>query len=134
MERGKRILVATSDKDEECRICRFLSEDEGHKVKVVESGQEAVQDILGGEIDLAVIDLELNKVTGLEVIEKVKKSKVEVPLIVISGDSSVQTGSKVVEKGVFYYLYKPVEMEMLGEVVNAALKRFSKTNNIYKEK
>ena len=75
MERGKRILVATSDKDEECRICRFLSEDEGHKVKVVESGQEAVHDILGGEIDLAVIDLELNKVTGLEVIEKVKRAR-----------------------------------------------------------
>ncbi len=126
MESGKRILVATSDKDEECRICRFLSEDEGHKVKVVESGQEAVQNILAGEIDLAVIDLELNKVPGLEVIEEVKKSKVEIPLIVISGDSSVQTGSRVVEKGVFYYLYKPVEMDVLAEVVEAALKKFSK--------
>ena len=126
MESGKRILIATSDKDEECRICRFLSEDEGHNIKVVESGQEAVQNILGGEIDLAVIDLELNKVSGLEVIEKVKKSKVEIPLIVISGDSSVQTGSKVVEKGVFYYLYKPVEMDVLAEVVEAALKKFSK--------
>jgi predicted transcriptional regulator len=32
----------------------------------------------------------------------------------------------VVEKGVFYYLYKPVEMDVLAEVVEAALKKFSK--------
>ncbi|MFZ3092017.1 MAG: response regulator [Nitrospirota bacterium] len=123
---GRRILVATSDKNEECRICRYLSEDMGHKVKVVDDGKEAIKDILGSRVDLAVIDLELNKVPGLGVIDEIKRSKLEIPLIVISGDSTVQTGSRVAEKGVFYYLYKPVEMEMLGEVVDAALKRFSK--------
>jgi DNA-binding NtrC family response regulator len=122
----KQILVATSDKNEECRICRYLSEDMGHKVKVVDDGKEAIKDILGSRVDLAVIDLELNKVPGLGVIDEIKRSKLEIPLIVISGDSTVQTGSRVAEKGVFYYLYKPVEMKMLGEVVDAALKRFLK--------
>ena len=116
------ILVASSEEETKREVGAFLLE-RGHRVKVVERGSEAILALFDEEPDLIVIDLELIEIPGLKTIELVKRLRPRVPLIVLSGDASVETGGQVLEKGVFSYFIKPLDLPFFGEMIDCALER-----------
>lgn len=116
------ILVASSAEETKREVVAFLLE-RGHRVKVVERGSEAILALFEEEPDLIVIDLELTEISGLRIIELIKRLRPRIPLIVLSGDVSMETGGRVLEKGVFFYFIKPLDLSFFGEVTDWALKR-----------
>ena len=99
------VLVASTDK--KTKECLLRSIPKGYSPKVVEDSSGAVLGALDEKVDLIIIDLEIKGGFGLETIDIIKKSKPTVPLVVVSGNSSIDTGREVMERGVFYYLLKP---------------------------
>ena len=116
-----RVLVASTDKKAKECLLRCIPKD--YSPKVVEDSSGAVLGALDEKVDLIIIDLEIKGGFGLETIDIIKKSKPTVPLIVISGNSSIDTGREVMERGVFYYLLKPLNKKEVKEVIENALKR-----------
>lgn len=116
------ILVASSAEETKREVMAFLLE-RGHRVKVVERGSEAILALFDEEPDLIVIDLELIEIPGLKTIELMKRLRPRIPLIVLSGDASMETGGRVLEKGVFSYFIKPLDLPFFGEVIDCALER-----------
>lgn len=104
------------------RRCLLSSIPDPYSPKVVEDSSDAVLSILEGDVDLAILDLDMKGEFGLKTIDIIKKSKAEIPLVVISGDTSIATGRRVMEKGVFYYLLKPLNKREVKEVIRSALK------------
>jgi len=116
------ILLASSCEETKREVMTFLLK-RGHRVRVVERGSEALLAALDEEPDLVILDLELQELPGLKTIELIKRLRPWIPLIVLSDDASVETGSRVLEKGVFSYFLKPLSLSHLGEVVECALHR-----------
>ncbi len=124
MSERKNVLVATADGKVRDAICDFLRDFSGeYSVKPVEGSGRAILTLLSEGVDLAIVDLNIGGISGLEAVEIMRRSRPKVPIIVISSDRSVETGSRVMQQGIFYYMLKPVRIDELKTVVESALEK-----------
>jgi DNA-binding NtrC family response regulator len=114
----KTILVV----DDEAIIRDFLKEVlEDFHVTVVGDGDEAIAAMSKSQFDLVITDLRMPKVSGEEVVRDAKARYPQMPVIVISGYSSLYTVSQSVSNGACAVLSKPFSIKELLQTVNNAL-------------
>jgi len=77
------------------------------------TGTEAVQLIRKHDFDVAVLDLKMEDMDGIEVLKIFKKAYPEMAVIMLTGHGSVQAAREGIEFGAFDYLTKPCELEEL---------------------
>ncbi len=73
------------------------------------------------EIDLVLTDLQMPELKGDELLAKVRQTRIETPVVVITAFGSVENAVEMVKKGAYSYLTKPFATKDLLEVVRAAL-------------
>jgi DNA-binding NtrC family response regulator len=110
------ILVVDDDKDLR-RVLTTILQRQGFIVNAVETGKEAIEQIANGDYKIALIDVRLQDMNGLDVICEVQKLKPEVTKIVITGYPSEEDKSKAKQFGASMYLVKPVRAEELVKIV-----------------
>ena len=118
----RRILVV----DDEPGIRQSLSgvlEDEGYAVSAVESGEACLAALPGGEFELALLDIWLPGLDGLDVLSRIQEMPfVDRPVVVvISGHGTIETAVKATKLGAFDFLEKPLSLEKVSVVVKNAL-------------
>lgn len=96
---------------------------EGFAVDAVADGEEGVY--LGLEIpfDVAIIDLGLPKMTGIEVVKKLRESQRKYPILILTARSSWQDKVEGLKSGADDYLTKPFHIEELLARMNALVRR-----------
>ena len=101
----------------------FLLKKEGYKVSTVGNGREAINKILTlknnyESIDLLLLDIMMPDLSGLELIDKLKKLKINIPIFIITGwwDKEVETILKV--KSYWGNIEKPIEPRELVKNIN----------------
>lgn len=118
--------------DEEC--IRFTFEnflvEAGHTVTTAQSFTEAIDIMLGHTFDLIFSDIMLGGKTGIDVLRAVRESASDVPVIMITGNPTIDTAAEAVRLGAFDYLQKPVDQGMLLRAVGTA----SRFLDLHKEK
>lgn len=117
------ILIGSSDRELLGELEGFISENFDRKVVCVEETSDFLLEILDKRVDLTIIDVNLSGLPTAKTIQIFKKCRPRVPVIVISDDYSVETGSSIMEHGIFYYLYKPLDTDNLREIVQSALNK-----------
>ncbi len=75
----------------------------------------------GNNIDLVLTDYRLSGIKGIEFIASLKKNMPSTPVIILTGDCSVEVYIKALSLGVFECLNKPVSMRDLDRVLKSAL-------------
>jgi two-component system nitrogen regulation response regulator NtrX len=118
----RRILVV----DDEPGIRQSLGgvlEDEGYAVATVESGEACLEALTGGGFELALLDIWLPGIDGLEVLARVQEIPAgERPVVVmISGHGNIETAVKATKLGAFDFLEKPLSIQKVSVVVKNAL-------------
>ena len=90
-------------------------------VTPVYTGIEAVQIIRKQDFDVAVLDLKMEDMDGIEVLKIFKKAYPEMAVIMLTGHGSEQAAKEGMEFGAFDYLTKPCELEdMAKKIMQAA--------------
>lgn len=94
------------------------------KIKVTNaySGTEAIQALRKEQFDVAVLDLKMDDMDGLEVLRIFKKMDPEMPVIMLTGHGSEQAAREGISSGAFDYLTKPYELEDLILKIQEATK------------
>lgn len=83
-------------------------------------------------IDVILLDIMLGKEDGIEVLQKIKKIKPEIPVIMITGYASIDSAVETMRKGAYDYVKKPLEFDRLIKIIeNACL--LVKLNNENKQ-
>jgi len=77
------------------------------------SGSEAIQTLRKQDFDVAVLDLKMEDMDGLEVLKIFKKMDPELVVIMLTGHGSEEAAKQGIEYGAFDYLTKPCEFEEL---------------------
>jgi DNA-binding response OmpR family regulator len=95
----------------------------GVSVAPAGSGSEAIQALRARDFDVAVVDLKMEDMDGIEVLKVLKKMEPRLEVIILTGHGSEQAAREGLELGAFDYLTKPCELESLLERVRAALAR-----------
>lgn len=93
----------------------------GYAVNVKSSGEEALKVMDREPPDIVVLDYRLPRMDGLEVLRRIKQSRPEVEVILLTAHGSVEGAVEAMKVGAFDYLSKPVDLEELRLVVNKAL-------------
>jgi DNA-binding NtrC family response regulator len=84
------------------------------------SGSEAIQAMRKAEYDVAVLDLKMEDMDGIEVLKIFKKMDPGMPVIMLTGHGSEKSANEGMEYGAYDYLFKPYEFEELLEKIHAA--------------
>ena len=87
------------------------------------SGSEAIQVLRRREFDVAVLDLKMEDMDGLEVLKIFRIMAPRLAVIMLTGHGSAEAARKGLELGAFDYLTKPVELDELLEKIKAAYQK-----------
>jgi DNA-binding NtrC family response regulator len=93
----------------------------GFQVTAAGSGAESIRVLRDNDFDVAVLDLKLDDMDGIEVLQIMKKMVPEMPVIMLTGHGSEQAAREGVESGAFDYLLKPCDLDDLLEKVGEAV-------------
>jgi DNA-binding NtrC family response regulator len=93
----------------------------GYRVTTASSGTEAIRALRQWEFDLAVVDLKMEDMDGIEVLKVFKKMDPTIKVIMLTGHGSERAAREGIAEGAFDYLIKPVGLERLIETMDAAL-------------
>jgi DNA-binding NtrC family response regulator len=124
------------DRMVEGRIKLLLVDDEEGYVKVLSnrmgkrnidvtkalSGTEGIQALRREDFDVAVVDLKMEDMDGIEVLKVFKKMVPAMPVIMLTGHGSEKAAKDGIESGAFDYLIKPCDLEELLEKIREAVK------------
>jgi DNA-binding response OmpR family regulator len=85
------------------------------------SGAEAIQALRGQDYDVAVLDLKMEDMDGIEVLKIFKKMLPDMMVIMLTGHGSERAARAGLDRGAFDYLTKPCEFdELLAKIRHAA--------------
>ena len=114
--------------EDEAAIRRVLKkiiseENESYKVEEAEDGLVGIEMMTKSDFDLVLCDIKMPKMDGVEVLEKLKKIKPEIPVVMISGHGDLDTAVNTMRLGAFDYISKPPDLNRLLNTVRNALDR-----------
>jgi len=92
----------------------------GFDVTKASSGDQAVEAARQGKFDLALLDLKMPGMSGLEVLEILKSEHKFLEVIILTGHGSIDSAVESTKQGAFSYLSKPYELEKLLEILKDA--------------
>lgn len=103
------------------KTLREILEYEGYTVDEAQEGAEGLRMIQEGDYDIALCDIKMPKMDGMEVLEKAQITNPDVPFIMISGHGTLETAVDAVKKGAFDYVAKPPDLNRLLITIRNAL-------------
>ena len=117
-----KLLLVEDDREIGAFICNGLRE-AGFTIDFAENKSDGLEMGLSAAYDLLIIDLMLPDGDGLEIIEKMRKKKVNTPVLILSAKRSVDDRVKGLQKGGDDYLTKPFVFSELLARVQALIRR-----------
>jgi two-component system nitrogen regulation response regulator NtrX len=96
--------------------------DEGYRVVLAEDGFQALRLLSEEPVELAILDVWLPNMGGIEVLQRIKAEYPEVEVVVISGHGNINLAVQAVKLGAFDFLEKPLSLEKTITVVQNALR------------
>lgn len=120
MKTPAKILIVDDEETIRCSLEELLTRD-GYHVVAVESGESALEQIAAQYFDLALLDLRLGGIGGLEVLAALREQSLDTAVIVLTAHGSMDTAIRALRQGAHDYLLKPCDTASLRETVRTAL-------------
>jgi len=128
LNKQARILIVDDDENIRKTMTAIL-EDEGYIVDSAASGNEAIEKANGATYNLALLDIRLPDMEGVELLKLMKGNLPRTRKIMVTGYPSVNNAISAVNKRADAYLIKPVDIKKLLEIVKEQLKLQEEENN-----
>ena len=87
------------------------------------SGTDGIQALRRQDFDVAVLDLKMEDMDGIEVLKIFKKMVPKMPVIMLTGHGSERAAREGIEQGAFDYLSKPCELQDLVDKIQEAIRK-----------
>jgi DNA-binding NtrC family response regulator len=119
---GIRLLLVDDEEDFRTTLANRLRK---RKLEVVdvEDGYKAVETVKSRPIDVAVVDVKMSGIDGLETLRQIKQINPLIEVIMLTGHASVESGIEGMKLGAFDYLMKPCDINELILKIEDAYQR-----------
>ena len=133
MDKNARILIV--DDDESIRkTMKAILEDEGYQVDLAASGKEAVQRTNDTAYNLALIDIRLPDMEGINLLTAMKETTPKMVKIIMTGYPSLQNAIEAVNRDADAYVLKPFDVDKVLQTIREQLKKQDETKKYGEEK
>lgn len=129
-----KLLVADDDRTTRMLLQAKL-EDLGYHVTPAKNGAQAWDFIQETSFDIILLDREMPKLSGLDVVAKLKEDPIlkKIPVIMQTGADQPEQIKEGIDAGVYYYLTKPFDNSVLESVLTAATREINQKNALNSE-
>lgn len=119
-DRGRiRVLVA-EDEDNLAQILTSFLRGRGHQVTTVDNGRAALQAARDEAFDVALLDIVMPEIDGLEVLRQLRTESDPPEVIIITGNGTLETAITAMKLGAYDYMSKPYRMAEIDVLVKRA--------------
>jgi len=118
----KKILIV-DDEERVVQSVKGVLEDEGFRVAIAKSGEEAIETFQRESPDVTLLDIWLPGMDGIEVLRRFKGMAPDCQVIMISGHATISTAMAAVKLGAFDFIEKPISLDVLLMTIRRALDR-----------
>ena len=119
MSEKSRILILDDEKNY-LLVLEALLSDAGYDVTPINDPEMAVSYLEEAEVDVVITDMKMPKMSGLDVLQQIKRSSPSIPVLIMTAFGSIESAVEVMKYGAFDYITKPfANDELLLSVHNA---------------
>lgn len=126
------LLVVEDDKMIREGICEFLSEF-GYKTYQAEDGKQAISIFENNEINLAILDIQLPYINGLDVLKKIRETS-DIPAIMLTAFSNEEYKINAFTSLADGYIEKPFSLPVLKVRIESLIKKYYGNNETFNYK
>lgn len=119
---GERVLVVDDAQGVIDFLVDYVLEPNGYQALTAMDGKEGLSKALAENPDLIILDLEMPKLSGMEVLESLNQEGSDIPVVVITFHGSESIAAETFRLGVKNYITKPFKMEEILEAIEQALR------------
>jgi DNA-binding NtrC family response regulator len=116
------ILVLDDVLDAVILVKKILTR-KGHNVQTFTEEEDAIAYARNNHVDLAILDIKLKKMSGIQVLEQLKTISPEMKVIMLTGYPTIETAREAIDLGAGEYCVKPIDKTELEEKVAEMLAR-----------
>ena len=127
-------ILIVEDERVTLRNLEYVLKQEGYEVVATTSGTNALKLLQENNFDLVLTDLKLEKVDGIEILEKCKSISPDTEVIIITAYATISSAIESMKKGAFYYLPKPFKLDEVKKLVKEALEKVKLKKEVSKLK
>ncbi|MGM0533309.1 MAG: EAL domain-containing response regulator [Campylobacterota bacterium] len=136
MEVGKDLSVLYIEDNKEARESTLdLLQDFFPRIEVAADGEEGLQKFYDNRYDFIITDINMPRLNGIDMIEKIRQSDLDVPILITSAYNDSGYFMETIRLGVEGYLLKPVELNQFVDMLTKAVEKISlkKENEAYRK-
>ncbi|MFW6323559.1 MAG: response regulator [Desulfovibrionales bacterium] len=116
-------IIVLDDVTDAAVLVKRILERKGHSVQAFTEEEDLLKHIEDNEVHLAILDIKLKKMTGIEVLEEIKKKAPEVKVIMLTGYPTLETAREALRLGAGEYCVKPIDKNELEQKVSEVLQQ-----------
>jgi len=117
---GKSRILVVDDEQLIRDLLKRILDNRGYEVVVASDGIEALRKIKEAYFDLMIMDLKMPRMAGMELLERVRRIKEDLLVIVITGHGTIETAKEAMKQGCVDYITKPFDVEDILFVIRRA--------------
>jgi DNA-binding NtrC family response regulator len=117
-----RIIIVDDDEGIRETLAAILQE-EGYQIDTAESGKEAIEKTNAKFYNLALIDIRLPDIEGIDLLKEIKETVPKIRKIIITGYPTLQNAIEAVNSGADAYVLKPFDMEKVLKIIKVELEK-----------
>ena len=114
-----KVLIADDEKEFIETLAQRL-EMRDFAVTTVDSGGAAIEIAAKINFDVIILDVQMPEINGIDALKKIKEATPLVPVIMLTGEATVENAIQGMKLGAFDFLIKPTEMDRLSDKIKQA--------------
>ncbi len=123
IEKNLRILVAEDSAVNRYLIREILMRD-GHQVMIHENGRNALDQLMNERFDLAILDMQMPVITGVDMIKQIRGGSgvnTTIPILVLTANKTGEAHNKSIAAGADAFLTKPIDIPLLMQTIHGLI-------------
>ena len=121
MDHTRATVLVIDDEPDMREMLAFDLSEEGYEVSTAESGVAALQAIRGRRFDVAVTDLKMPGMDGVQTLAALKEIDPDMEVIIATGYASLESAVACLQHGAFDYIQKPYDLDQIRTLLRRAL-------------
>lgn len=116
-------ILVVDDEQDICDYMQMLLEQNGYGVQTLTDPELVIDTLRASQFHIVILDLMMPKLSGIQVLDQIRKIDDDIAVVVFTGYPSVDTAVKSLKQNVSDYLKKPCDVDDLNETIEDILRK-----------